>query len=148
MHFRDRPLPLGFLLASAMLYVACLPLESFCVNGSCSDWPGWGLLVFGWLGVVTGHPSDLTWLANPLLFAAWPLILAQRRRAAISCAVPALTVSVSFFMFGDVVSNEAGIVMPVTGLRAGYWLWIASIGSACFAAVFLAPSGAPLTRRR
>jgi hypothetical protein len=37
-----------YLLAlSIMLYAACLPLDAVCVQGRCSDWPGWSILAFG-----------------------------------------------------------------------------------------------------
>jgi hypothetical protein len=35
-----------------------------------------------------------------------------------------------------VITNEAGMANPVTGLREGYWLWLASMATAAIAAFF------------
>jgi hypothetical protein len=119
-----------FLLLSFILYAACLTREAFCVAGSCSDWPAWSILLFGVLG---GH---ISWFANPLLIACWLAALFGRRLAAIILGLAALGLAVSFQFETTVITNEAGIANPITGLKEGYWLWLASMVTACIAAVF------------
>lgn len=119
-----------FLLLSAILYAACLTQDAFCVAGSCSDWPAWSILLFGVLG---GHMS---WFANPLLFACWLATFFGRNVAAIILGLAALGLAAAFQFETTVITNEAGFANPLTGLKEGYWLWLASMAAACIAAVF------------
>lgn len=118
------------LLLSVVLYAACLTQEAFCVDGRCSDWPAWSILLFGVLG---GHMS---WFANPLLFACWLATWFGRNIAAIVLGLAALGLATVFQFETTIVTNEAGIANPMTGLKEGYWLWLASMVAACIAAVF------------
>lgn len=117
------------LLLSVILFAASLTQDAFCVSGICSDWPGWSILLFGALG----HTS---WFANPLLAASWIAALFARRLPALVLSLAALGLAGSFLFETTVVTNEAGMANPVTGLREGYWLWLASMGFGVVAAVF------------
>jgi hypothetical protein len=114
---------------SAILFAASLTQEAFCVSGICSDWPGWSVLLFGALG----HTS---WFANPLLGASWIAALFARRLPALVLSLAALGLAASFMSETSVITNEAGMANPVTGLREGYWLWLASMVFAVIAAFF------------
>jgi hypothetical protein len=116
------------LTLSVILFAASLTEEAFCVSGICSDWPGWSILLFGALG----HAS---WFANPLLGASWIASLFSRRVPALILALAALVLAGSFLFETSVVTNEAGMANPVTGLREGYWLWLASMVCAVIAGV-------------
>jgi hypothetical protein len=85
--------------------------------------------------------TNWTWLANPILFGAWAaLVLAAKiRSAALSLAAMALALSllafaiaISFFFQREIMTNEAGILFPITGYRIGYWIWLSSIAVCCF----------------
>lgn len=117
------------LVLSVILFAASLTQEAFCVSGICSDWPGWSILLFGALG----HAS---WFANPLLLASWIAALFARRLPALVLSLAALGLAGSFMFETSVITNEAGVANPVTGLREGYWLWLASMASAVIAAFF------------
>ncbi len=78
-----------------------------------------------------GHTS---WFANPLLGASWIASLFSRRVPALILALAALALAGSFLFETSVVTNEAGMSNPVTGLREGYWLWLASMVFAFIAA--------------
>jgi hypothetical protein len=117
------------LVASAILFAASLMRDAFCVSGICSDWPGWSILLFGALG----HTS---WFANPLLLASWIAALFARRLPALLLSLAALALAGSFMFETSVITNEAGMANPVTGLREGYWLWLASMVFAVIAASF------------
>ncbi len=124
-----RPLTRVALVFSVILFAASLTQDAFCVSGICSDWPGWSILLFGALG----HTS---WFANPLLCASWIASLFSRRVPALILALAALALAGSFLFETSVVTNEAGMSNPVTGLREGYWLWLASMAFAFIAAFF------------
>ena len=117
------------LMLSVILFAASLTQEAFCVSGICSDWPGWSILLFGALG----HAS---WFANPLLGFSWLATLFSRRLPALILALAALALAGSFLFETAVVINETGMSNPVTGLREGYWLWLASMAMASLAAFF------------
>lgn len=117
------------LVLSVILFAASLTQDAFCVSGICSDWPGWSILLFG----VLGHTS---WFANPLLLASWIAALFARRLPALVLSLAALGLAGSFMFETSVITNEAGMANPVTGLREGYWLWLASMASAVIAAFF------------
>lgn len=117
------------LLLSVILFAASLTQDAFCVSGICSDWPGWSILLFGALG----HTS---WFANPLLAASWIAALFARRLPALVLSLAALGLAGSFLFETSVITNEAGMANPVTGLREGYWLWLASMGFGVVAAAF------------
>jgi len=117
------------LMLSVILFAASLTQEAFCVSGICSDWRGWSILLFG----AVGHTS---WFANPVLGASWIATLYSRRLPALILALAALALAGSFLFETAVITNEAGMSNPVTGLREGYWLWLASTAMASIAAFF------------
>jgi hypothetical protein len=135
------------ILLSAALFASCLPLEAFCVSGSCSNWPGYGILLFGLLPL-WATPANMTWLANPMLFGAWVAVLLGAKKSSLCLSFSALAVSAAFLFMKTVVTNEAGIASPITGLRLGYWLWLASMAAAVAAALTtLASSPATMAKR-
>jgi hypothetical protein len=113
-----------------------LTQEAFCVDGNCSGWPGYGILAFGALGLVTFHPANLTWIANPLLFIAWGLLWAGNGMGALKSSAVALLIALFFLLMPSVVVSEGGMPGRITGLRLGYFLWLASMGTAMVAANF------------
>ena len=124
------------------VYVACLVPESFCVEGLCGEWPGYGILLFGFLAVPLSW-ANAAWLANPLLFLAWIATGLGRKTPAVALSVAALVLAASFMLAGTVVTNEAGLPFPITGLRLGYWLWLGSTAIALVAAMLCAKQPDP-----
>jgi len=117
------------LVLSVILFAESLMHDAFCVSGICSDWTGWSILLSGALG----HAS---WFANPLLLASWIAALLARRLPALLLSLAALGLAASFMFETSVITSEAGMANPVTGLREGYWLWLASMGFGVVAAAF------------
>ena len=139
---QSRKLSLGFLLLSLVVYAAALAQEeAFCVDGQCANWPGYAILLFGALAL-GDNPANMAWLANPLLLAAWIAAWMGRRGPAFIVGFAALVLAVSFSFAKTVIANEAGIASSVTGLRLGYWLWLASMAVSCAAAAL---AGRPST---
>lgn len=129
------------LIAAIVVYLACMPLDAFCVGGKCSDWQGWGILVFGWM-LLAGSDANIVWVANPALFIAWITILLNQRLAALLFSLGALAIGLAFLWFKNVVTNEGGVISPITGYKAGYWVWLASMGITVLSALLIRPEQA------
>jgi hypothetical protein len=123
------PLARVALMLSVILFAASLRQDAFCVSGICADWQGWSILLFGALG----HTS---WFANPLLGVSWIATMFARRTPALILSLAAVALAGSFMFETSVITNEAGMANPITGLREGYWLWLASMATAAIAAFF------------
>lgn len=129
------------LIVAIVVYLACMPLDAFCVGGKCSDWQGWGILAFGGM-LLASADSNIVWLANPILFLAWIMVLLNRRLVAVLLSLGALVIGLAFLSFKSVVTNEGGIQMPITGYKAGYWVWLASMGVTAVSALLIRPEQA------
>lgn len=122
---------LAVLVLSVGLYGASLAAEeTFCVSGDCVGWPGMGVLLMGGLGVAAS-PANATWLANPLIYLAWVMVLAAQPRAGLLAAVGALGLGILFLFCDGVMVSERGSLSTITGYARGYWLWLASQAAAC-----------------
>jgi hypothetical protein len=119
---------------SVVLFLACLPFDSFCINGSCSGWPSWGVLAFGFLGI-SASPANMIWIANPLLITSWLATFRRWTLFPLLLGGSALVLALTFLFAKTAVTNEGGIPFPITGYRTGYWLWLASMTMACIAAL-------------
>jgi hypothetical protein len=116
-------LPDALLWLSVALYVSCLPFNAICTNGSCQDWPAWGILAFGWLAL-TSTLANVAWLANPTLFVGWLLTVAGAKRGALIFAILAALFVLLPLVSNMVVTNEGGAPTMLDGFAAGYWLWV------------------------
>jgi hypothetical protein len=125
--------PLPPLLPSAVLYAACLPFDAFCRRGSCSGSSGFGILLTGALGIGL-TPANTTWVANPILFAAWLATHRNWKTLGVLLSFVALMVGLSFMHYSTVVTDESGSPLAITGYRIGYWLWLASMAASCIGA--------------
>jgi len=118
------------ILLSMAAYGICMPMDSFCVSGRCGDWPSWSVLLLGWLETLSirdvGPFVAVSWYANGLLFLSWAGFWMQNRRWSAICGAGAAAASLSFLLGKNVVSNEGGVAAPITGVAAGYWLWVGS----------------------
>jgi hypothetical protein len=111
---------------SVALFLLCLTQDGYYVEGP--DPRAWAspavLLSMGWLGVFEGV---FAWLANPLLLAAWISLALGHQRIALETAAAAVAFALSFFTVDTILVNEAGGNARVTGVGAGYHLWVASM---------------------
>ncbi len=124
---------------SIALFVAAMPLPSFCVDGSCDAWTSSSVLIFGWVEMLVYPSAGVIWLANPLLLGAWLAVLVKFRWVGLVFAAAALVTALAFMGISEVVTSESGATGSVTGLAAGYVLWTASCALACIAALSVRP---------
>jgi len=131
--------PENLLMASVVVYLACLPFNSFCVSEECGNWPGWGVLIMGWMELILHAEAGVSWLANPIVFVAWASIFFRWRISALVFSVTALLLAIWFLGVDEVIVDEGGAWRTVTGYAAGYWLWLVSILLAVTAAWKISP---------
>jgi hypothetical protein len=128
------------LLASIGLFVACMPLNSFCVPQGCSGWPGYGVLAMGWLELLAlsavGPFVAFSWYANPCLLAAWACTVLRRRSVGLWFAGIGILLSLSFLLGHSVIVSESGSADRIVAPAPGYWLWLSSLCVAFFGVVF------------
>jgi hypothetical protein len=136
---------LGFLLLSLALYVSSLFLTAFCLDpagskgGPAADcYHGWAALVWGVTGVPSGG-ANLTWLANPVLLFAWLVVLIGVRRVSVAFCLLAFAIAATFAVTQTVTTSPYGGAGELLSLGVGYWLWLASIGTALIAAILFPP---------
>ena len=110
---------------SVALFVACLTQDGYYIDDADPrKWsPGWGLLLFGWMGLLSG---TLAWLANPLLFVSWVFLAMSKFRLAFYVALGAFLFAMSFLLNSEVISSTRPDYSKIVGYGIGYWLWIAS----------------------
>lgn len=115
------------LVASIGLFVACLFGDGYYIDGpDPRAWsPAVGLLLCGWVGLFFGV---FNWFANPALLLAWILHVVKRYEAATLAAGAAFLLMIGFLFRTTIVSSEAPTYSRITGLGAGYWLWVAAGG--------------------
>lgn len=127
----DRKKLVGMLV---LMYLASLLFDGFCYHGTNCE-PGWGILLFGFLGLVVG--GQISWLANPLIIPAWLLLLVDSKasdRVSLTLWVVAFFVGNAFLFQGVNTSEAGGPLQQVTSLGIGYWLWMGSITLSAVAA--------------
>jgi hypothetical protein len=112
------------LLASIGLFCLCLLNTGFYQHAStpASAVPGWQLLLFGWSAIPHG---GVTWLANPVLGAAWAFFLMKHPGRSAGLAALALALMISFLFESKVTSIYSETSTFVAGYGPGYWLWVA-----------------------
>ena len=90
-------------------------------------WSGTHALFNGFFGILTG---DFAGYANPCLWIAWAMLLADRIRSAAWWALAAALLSLlTFRLFQSPIPEDEGVVKQalLTHMHAGIWLWFASI---------------------
>jgi hypothetical protein len=127
------------LLASVLLYLAAMPLDSFCTPGTCSEWPSYSLLFLGWIELYIFPRAGYVWLANPALLMAWWYIFQGRKVAAAALSLTGLVLCAAFLLVPKVMIAELEPPAPVLGYGLGYWLWLASTGAAVLGALLTRP---------
>lgn len=121
----------GLISASVWLFFLSLVFPAYLPEtGAQSPERYFGIAAFilGPIGLFAGHFS---WLANPLLWFAWGRFNKSDEGVALALASISLLVALTFLLGKTVAVGSAG-EYPYKVL-AGYFIWLASIGSAIVA---------------
>lgn len=125
-----------------VLYAGSLILPAIHLKGEPS-WPGWHVLLMGWMGMLIGQ---FAWLAN-LLLALWlPLVLTRQRWAAFATALLALVVALHCFTFfnAEIPMDEAGVrKATMLGYGPALWLWLGALVCGAAGTLLLRPGQRP-----
>lgn len=115
------------LIFSLLLYLISLTQDTYSVNNEYvpGNSPGFLLVLTGWLGVFFGG-ADLCWLANPFIVFSWIFAFSKKEKLSFVFSTLAVIASCSFFLFDEILANEAGQYGKITNLHIGYYLWTAS----------------------
>ena len=132
------------IISSGLLFLISLTQDAFLIEGNDPRaWAsGWGLLLFGWIGIGYGG-GHLCWLANPLVLASWVFYFLRRRSVAITCSALALVFALIFLAADEIVRSEAPEYAAITSLEVGFWLWVSSMILAVLAALMTKRQNAP-----
>lgn len=107
----------GIGLFAFSLFTAC-----FCTTNGCRT--SLEAFLMGGFAMLTGGAA-ITWLANPLLFITW-ILLVRNKKSARFFSLAASVISSSFLLFQTIIENEAGQHNPIIKIGIGYWLWLSS----------------------
>jgi len=107
------------------MFLVSMPLKAI-----DTGWPGYGVLLFGWIELLclqqVGPFVAFGWLANPLLFAAWLATLVGKRRPALAYAGAGLVLGALVLLGRRVVYSEDGGSSPLEH-GPGYWCWLVAL---------------------
>ena len=117
---------------SLFIYAVCLSMDSICTTDGCSNWPAWGILLFGWI-VMFSSFANFLWIANPLYFFSLIYFYKERIARAVILSFVSFIFGLSFVWCKYILVNESGYLSIITGTEVGYWVWIS-----CFFSTFVA----------
>jgi hypothetical protein len=115
-----------FVAIAICVFFASFFLPAYTNDGS-NDAEPIAIFLTGWMGIFCGSLACIAWLANPLFFIALILFLRNRKAAALICLL-AFLFAASFLLAHTIIKDEAGNYARITQYKAGYWLWLGSIG--------------------
>lgn len=120
------------LLCSVVLFLLSLLFDCVYLEGEKPLTPGWSLLMTGWLGIIYGY---ITWLANPLVFVGWIVLLKKDFELALLLSIGAVLIMLSFLFYKSIITSEYPAYSRIVGYGIGYWLWVSSAGCLVAASV-------------
>lgn len=114
---------------SIPLFIISLFLPTFSTHSDPVQ--GLACLLAGWLSLLMF--DTLAWIANPLMFLTWILLLRFSKtkkdiyvRYALLFSMAAMIAGMSFLFVKDLMMDEGGAQYHLTSYHAGYVLWLAS----------------------
>ena len=111
------------LIISLSSYAICLPMDSVCTTDGCSEWPAWGILLFGWATILSSI-GNFTWIANPIYFIALCYFYNENINKSLLYIFLASALAILFIFCDYVLVNESGYLSKIAGVTAGYWIWV------------------------
>lgn len=121
---------------SVLLFIACLPLSAYTLEGSggATTVRSYEVLLSGAFGPFIGVWE---WYANPLLFLSWIFVATKYYAHALALAGLSLLVALAFLFRHSMMSNEAGDFSRIASVDSGYWVWTMSIEATLLVAAHL-----------
>ncbi|MBN3725576.1 hypothetical protein [Burkholderia sp. Ac-20379] len=113
--------------AIALLHALSWMFNGFCYADGQICWPGWGIALFGILGLPT---AQLSWIANPLFWVSVLLLVcddAEKDVFAVFTSLGALVLGNAFWVQGVNTDEGGGALYPVSSIGFGYGLWMTGI---------------------
>jgi hypothetical protein len=108
----------ALLLIAAFMWLTSLIMPGVRASDGM-EWPGFMLLLLGWIGVLTLQPA---WLANPIWIVAGVLIACDKRLGA-PLALAGLAVSlIALAPFEMIGANAAS--GGTARVAFGFWIWM------------------------
>ncbi|MEK6346286.1 MAG: hypothetical protein V4764_02330 [Burkholderia sp.] len=110
------------------MHLSSLMFNGFCYLNGTICWPGWGIEVFGILGLM--QTGQLGWIANQLFWASVVLLFgddAEKDGFAVFTGIGALVLGNAFLIQGVNSDEGGGALLPVSSVGFGYWLWMLAI---------------------
>jgi hypothetical protein len=107
-----------------------------------ATFPGWALLLFGWLGLVSMAKGDLGWgalgwCANLGFFLATVALMLRQYRIAIPAGAAAVAVALTSFQLRGIHLGDLVPKGEIVGYGAGFFLWLAAMGLSFVAPTWL-----------
>lgn len=111
-----------FFLTSLLLFAFSLFFTGFYIRDTHQTYSGFGLLLNGWLGILTLHFS---WLANPMYFRAL-MIRKSDPYGSFFWALFGFFFALEFLLHKSILTDEGGGTAEITGIGWGYYFWLMS----------------------
>lgn len=109
---------IGGLILAATAFVVSLGCNTLLYGADSGFTVGLACLLFG-----MSYPA---WYANLFLFLASVSLRQKQFSGAAGCAIVATGLSLSALLIQEIPQNEAGMLAPVIGYGAGFYLWVTS----------------------
>jgi hypothetical protein len=81
-------------------------------------------LLTGWLSLLEFWPM---WLANPLLLACLIFLGCKKYGIALGLGLVAIALALCSLTITEMLRDEGGTMVPVTGFGSGFYLWLLSM---------------------
>lgn len=97
-------------------------------NSDNSDFEGWFLFFFGWLGLFfnTSWQTMIIWLANPLFILSLFLLLEGKTSSSVFSSIATL-LALSYIWIGYCEETELQGVVKKGSAEPAYYFWLSSI---------------------
>lgn len=108
------------LIISLVIFIISLTQTAVYTKGS--EMHAFVCFILGWADL----EDSLSWLANPVLLAAWFFILIKQIKISIIFSILAFCLTLLYLSTNTIVTNEAGSKSVIISLGLGYYLWVLS----------------------
>ena len=70
---------------------------------------------------------NVSWLANPCLVMSLIHLRRENVKKAFIFSLLSVVFGLSFLFYDEIIANEGGTKVEITGYGLGYWLWLSSL---------------------